>query len=267
MCTSFVLHADQTYIGMNFDIADRPIQLSLKDCSQFVVQQKEASQFLPAFGINRAGAFMNLLTVAPHQAGTYRRGKNCVHIVKLLDTVLGENLDATALSSLLHGKMIVNVPNFSVHSLVTCTDRSAYVVEPGRQSLVFTPSEHKFVVLTNFPLSDFIDHAYTDVVGDGAERYKTCYRMLEASQHAFSIERGFAVLEATAQTQGDFPTQVSMLAVPEEERIYFAINRAYRKQFVFSFDTSVIQTYAGFAEKQEHNLEKKPILVSELVQW
>lgn len=60
MCTSFVLHADQTYIGMNFDIADRPISLSLKGLSLFLVQQKEGAQFLPAFGINRTGAFMNM---------------------------------------------------------------------------------------------------------------------------------------------------------------------------------------------------------------
>jgi hypothetical protein len=72
MCTSFVLYSDKTYIGMNFDISDRPIKLSMRGTDQFLVFQKDGPSFFPAFGINRSGTFMNLLMVDPNEAGKYR---------------------------------------------------------------------------------------------------------------------------------------------------------------------------------------------------
>jgi hypothetical protein len=60
-----VVYSDKTYIGMNFDISDRPIALSLKNNDPFLVSQRDGTTFYPAFGLNRSGAFMNLLMVEP----------------------------------------------------------------------------------------------------------------------------------------------------------------------------------------------------------
>lgn len=267
MCTSFVIHADRTYIGMNFDISERPIQLSLKKQSELRILQKEAQQFLPAFGINRDGCFMNLQMVDPDEHAVYRRAKNSIHIIKLFDAVLANLPDQPSFGQILQEKTILNVPNISVQSLITQADRSVTVLEPARANMSFPKEQKRFVALTNFRLSEFQDQPYSEVSGHGADRYQTCCSLLEQHQDNFSLEQGFATLAATAQRDGEFPTQLSMLALPEEALVYFALQRDYQKQFVFSFASGLLQTFQGFANQQQHDLNKSPISLAQLASW
>jgi hypothetical protein len=266
MCTSFWLYSGKTYIGMNFDISDRPILLTLKDGSQFIVVQKDGPSFYQSFGINKSGAFINMLMVDPTEAGMYRRGKNCVHVSRLLAEVLG-GLSAEGLETLLREKTIVNPPAISVHSLVTAEDHTAWVVEPGRKNLRYQPPAQNFAALTNFPLSGCVGLEYSQVEGGGADRYKTCYRLLLENQAAFSLERGFDILKATRQDGGDWPTQFSMLAVPEDGCIYFSVRRDYDRRFKFSFADQTIRAERGFARAQEQALNAKGISLDELARW
>lgn len=252
---------------MNFDISGRPIALSLKGTDQVLVLQKDGPNSHPAFGLNGSGAFMNLLMVAPSEAGKYRRGKNCVHILKIFDGILSGQISADSLETLSHESTIVNVPSISVHSLVVGDDRSACVIEPGRPITHMASSGRDFLTLTNFPLAGFANQDYRNVTGAGADRYKTCYRMLSKSERSFSVNRGFAILEETAQSTGDFPTQFSMLAVPEDGCFYFTVKRDFHKRFKFSFVDHIIRTDEGFARQPNHVLDKKGILLSELEQW
>lgn len=267
MCTSFVLYSDKTYIGMNFDISDRPISLNLKGGDQFLVMQKDGPSFLPAFGINAKGTFMNLMMVDPTGAGQYRRGKDCVHIIRIFEDVLGGKIDPEGLNQLLLDKAIVNAPAISVHSMVAGKNREALVIEPGRGNIYLDPAGENFMALTNFPLSVFQGTAYSDVTGCGAERYKTCCRMMSENQNGFSEDIGFAILEKTSQSRGDFPTQFSMLAVPEDEVVYFMLKRDFRRRFAFSFGDHNIRTENGFEIQKNRLLDKKAILLSELEQW
>lgn len=267
MCTSYVLYSDKTYIGMNFDISDRPIKLSMRGADQLLVFQKDGPRFFPAFGINRSGTFMNLLMVDSNEAGKYRRGKNCVHIIRIFDDVLGGQTSPVALSAFLRDKTVVNVPNISVHSMVAGRDRCAYVVEPGRTNIPFDSASRDFLVLTNFPLSDFVGRDYRDVTGSGADRYKTCYKMLSESKHAFNVDQGFAILEETSQSAGNYPTQFSMLAIPEGGIVYFAIKREFSKRYTFSFADNTVRTGEGFERQNHRVLDKKGVLLSELGEW
>jgi hypothetical protein len=267
MCTSFVLYSDKTYIGMNFDISDRPIKLSMRGTGQLLVSQKDGPSFLPAFGINRSGTFMNLLMVDPNEAGKYRRGKDCVHIIRVFDDVLAGQTSPVALGAYLRDKTVVNVPNTSVHSMVAGRDRCAYVIEPGRTNVSFDSVGGDFLVLTNFPLSDFVDRDYRDVTGGGADRYKTCYEMLSENKHAFNVDQGLAILEGTSQSAGDYPTQFSMLAVPEDGIVYFAIKREFSRRYAFSFADDTVRTGESFERQNHRVLDKKGVLLSELGKW
>lgn len=267
MCTSFVIHAERTYIGMNFDISERPIQLSFKKQNELRIAQKEAGQFLPAFGINRAGCFMNLQMVEPDENAVYRRAKNSMHIIKLFEHVLANQPDLPALEQILQEKTILNVPGISVQSLITQPDRSVTLLEPARANMRFSKEQKRFVALTNFRLSEFQDRPLSEVSGPGAERYKTCCRLLEQYQDQFSLEQGFATLATTAQHEGDFPTQLSMLALPDEGLVYFAVQRDYGRLFVFSFASGLLQTFQGFTSPQQHDLNKSPITLAQLAAW
>lgn len=267
MCTSFVLYGTKTYIGMNFDISDRPIVLQLKGDDQFVALQKDGDASYPAFGLNRSGTFVNLLMVAPSEAGDYRRGKDVVHLLHLFDDLLGGLLPPSSLEALLRQKTVVNVPNLSLHSLVVGKEGYACVVEPGRATTYLRGRNRNFLALSNFPLADFANQSYTATTGAGADRYQTCYRMLEESEPTFSVEQGFAILEATAQYAGDYPTQFSMLAVPEDEAIHFSVHRRFHRRFSFSFADRAIRTECGFAATRCRELDKSGIRLSVLEKW
>jgi hypothetical protein len=267
MCTSFVLYADKSYIGMNFDISARPIKLTHSGKGGFLVSQKDGPAWHPAFGCNRYGTFMNMQMVDPVEAGNYRRGKDCVHIHKLFVDILSGSWTADGLEKLLQSKTVVNVPGYSVHSMIAMPNRRAWVVEPGRGILRLDAAERNFLVLTCFPLSDFTGRDCVKVKGAGADRYKTVYPQLMESGEAFHVNRGLGVLQAVTQPGGEFPTQFSMISVMEDEKIYFTLSRNFDRQYEFSFRDGMIRTGKGFESPQELTLDGKGILLSDLKAW
>lgn len=266
MCTSFVVHSKQTFIGMNFDISDRPIKM-LFDGQKVIILQQEQDQFYPALGMNHQGTFMNLLEVNPVEAGKYRRGKNCVHMMRLFDLVLGEEVPLTMLEGFLESKSIVNVPNYSVHSMIAGLNHQAFVVEPGRMNLSLSTKDQEFMVLTNFPLSDYMNVPYTQVQGYGSDRYKTAYDRISRQKEDFDFEKGLSILQETAQFEGDYPTQLSFIFIPEDGKIFFTLQKDFQKVFRYSFVDQLIQTQTGFIHENSTTLTKRGMLLSELQAW
>jgi len=262
MCTSFVLYeGDKTFTGMNFDISDRPIKLALKGSEQLIVYQQEGGRFLPAFGFTASGTSMNLLMVEANEAGQYRRGKGCVHIIRLFDEVLDSKVALADLDAYLADKTVVNVPGISVHSLVAGVDRQAIVVEPGRGNIPFDRASQDFMLLTNFPLVDFVGRDVGEVRGAGAERYRTGYNMLCGRRQPFTVDQGMAILQETAQPAGNYPTQLSMLAAPDEGIIHFWVQRDFSRRYTFHFVDWTVRV----REEPERAVTKKGLLLSELV--
>jgi hypothetical protein len=242
MCTSFVVYSDQTFIGMNFDGPPKPIKLVLQGDTQLLILQQENGQFLPAFGINHNGTFMNVLSVDSNEEGKYRRGKNCVHIMKLFE----------------------DVPNYSMHSMIAGKNRSTYIVEPGRNNIDFESTDRNFMVLTNFPLSENLNKNYTEVAGPGSDRYTKAFEMLSQNTDTFDKQLGFSILKETMQHAGGYPTQFSIVCMPEENVVYFALRGDFNKLFEFSFTDKQIRTYTGFTEKTSYSLSKKGMLLTDL---
>ncbi|MBB6672801.1 hypothetical protein [Cohnella nanjingensis] len=257
MCTSFVVHGERTFIGMNFDISDRPIKLARHGEHQLIVRQQENGSYYPAFGLNRAGTFMNLQTVEPNEAGRYRRTKDAVHTMRLFEDVLGEKIRLSSLGDYLRMKAVVNVPNYSVHCLIAGMERQGYIVEPGRGNLALDEAEDPDVmVLTNCALTD--GSAPVD------ERYETANRAIRLRKAAFDPAAGLAVLAETAQQEGDYPTQLSLVSVPEEGLMYFALRRRFDRIFVFRFDDDTIRTHAGFERACSWPVTKQGIDLADL---
>lgn len=267
MCTSFVVYSNQTTVGMNFDISPRPIKLVLKDHRQLLVLQKENGQFLPAFGLNSKGTFMNLLEVDPVEAGKYRRGKNCVHIMRLFEGVLGERLKLADLKEYINHNSIVNVPNYSVHSLIAGEDQQAFIVEPGRGNIEMSSLDREFMVLTNFSVLDHKRRDAEEVQGLGSERYKKAYEIIANHREGFDSELGLLVLKETAQREGGYPTQLSLLFFPEEKKVLFALNADFERVFEFSFLDGHIRSKTGFTNIHSLELTKRGLLLSELEEW
>ncbi|KZE68935.1 hypothetical protein AWM68_01305 [Fictibacillus phosphorivorans] len=267
MCTSFVLHKDKPYIGMNFDISKRPIKIALVGDDQLIISQKEGGRFLPAFGLNKNGTFMNLQIVDPNEEGKYRRGKNCVHIMRLFDEVLSGKVATAELPSYLQEKEVVNVPEYSVHSLIAAPNNKSYIVEPGRQYLDADSIKNDFMVLTNFSVADNLSSDLETIDGPGSERYKIVYSKIQNNVDDFSVEKGLTVLREACQFDGNYPTQLSLIFSPEENSVYFTLNGDFDKKFRFSFLENKITTISGFEKESDVVLTKKGILLSELEQF
>ncbi|MGP0586626.1 hypothetical protein [Paenibacillus timonensis] len=267
MCTSFAVHLDKTFIGMNFDISRRPIKIVLIGEDQLLVLQNDDGQFYPAFGLNSSGTFMNLLMVDPIEEGKYRRGKNCVHIMKLFDEILSGRIEVSKLYEYLNNNTIVNVPNHSVHSMIAGRKRMTYIVEPGRKNIDISSYDRDFIVLTNFPLSDNFDNGYKNVEGPGSDRYIKAYEAITNNKETFNIATGFNLLKETVQQSGNYPTQFSMIYIPEESKVYFTLNGDFTKIFEFSFMKKQIQSIDGFISNNSIIITKKGVLLSELEKW
>ncbi len=266
MCTSFVVKGDRTWIGMNFDISARPIKLVYQKDSQLLVMQEEQGQYLPAFGINQKGTFMNLHMVEANAAGAYRRGKDCVHIMRLFEDVMGEKLAPGEVTSFVNDHLIVNVPGHSVQSLVAGTE-VACVVQPGRQVIEITSSDRQTLVLTNFSLSDAKEKDSPVSDAPGADRYRIVSERLASLQTVLDVETSFSILEDAVQQGGDFPTQLSLVVLPEERLVHFALHGNFAKTYCFSFDDRHIRTTKGFFSPKECILPRKGLLISELAGW
>ncbi|WP_433750360.1 hypothetical protein [Falsibacillus pallidus] len=258
MCTSFVLNAEKRFIGMNFDIGDRPIKFTHTNDGRLTIFQRESGTFLPAFGMNQNGAFMNLQMVEGNEEGNYRRGKNVVHIIRLFDEVLSGKLDSINLEEFLSEKSIVNVPGHSVHSLLCTPQEETYIVSPGRDRI--DAGGGKVQVLTNFPLSQSDSNYSTSE--PGMDRYQTVKNYLNEDENNFSLDKGFEALKQVCQSDGDFPTQLSLIFLPGDKEVYFTINRNFADRFCFSFESGIIK---DLQNDKTWQVGKKGILLSELI--
>lgn len=266
MCTSFVYQGSRTWIGMNFDISDRRIKLVCQKAGQLLVMQEDGGQFYPALGINRNGTFMNLQMVEPSEEGKYRRGKNCVHIMRLFADVLDEKVALSDVRGYVERHAIVNVPGHSVHSLIAGKGQ-ACVVEPGQKALGNeAAADEPFMVLTNFSRFARDERQREQGEGPGADRYRVARERLLAVQ-AFEPATGFAILQETAQRGGAFPTQLSLVAAAEEGVVYFTLHADFAKVLRFSFHDRLIQTESGFPAHRELPLTNRGVLIAELAGW
>jgi hypothetical protein len=123
------------------------------------------------------------------------------------------------------------------------------------------------MVLTNFPVSDNFDNEYKNVKGPGNDRYIKAYEVITNNKETFNIPTGLNLLKDTAQQSGDYPTQFSLIFVPEESKVHFTLNGDFTKIFEFSFINKQIQSIEGFTSNNSLKLTKKGVLLSELEDW
>lgn len=258
MCTSFTIYSNEILYGMNFDISSRPIKFSLvirNSNKALLILQKENGTFYPAFGFTESGVFANLLMVKQNEKGKYRRGKNVVHIMKIFDEVMTNQISVEDIKGKYNNHSIVNVPNFSVHSMISNMNTTIFL-EPGEGIVYDNEGLNKYFVLSNSSIVDF------EKAKDS--RYNICRLGLDEQGNNISVEKGFDILKSCSQSDGDYPTQLSIISKPREKEIYLAVERNYEKIYKYSFETDKISIYQG-CEKADEILLKKELLLTELV--
>lgn len=168
--------------------------------------------------------------VDPCEKGKYRRAKGVVHSDKIRNEIINEKLSLDNLEDYLQGIEIVNVPNWSTHSMLCDTKHKVWIVEPGRGAIHSLLKPNDFKVMTNFSLIEAIQNKETI----SCERYITANKLLSDTGD-MGVRRAFEILQAVKQSEGEWITAFSMVYDHANKTVYYVIDQDFTtiKEFVF----------------------------------
>lgn len=219
MCTSIVSNRDQTLIGWNLDLLDMEYRMTVLG-ERVSIDIYDNGQWLPLFGANGRGDFVNMPTCWPYDGrsdplGPYERTVPRTNI----DLLLG-NTDFGEVRRYLGQGRIASLPGVTYQAQLSDREGNVLQIIPG-QGYVYK-ERPRYSVMTNF--SPFKgkseEHPWM-----GWDRYNKAVELLEAAGDGLDVEGCFGILRAAAQTV--CPTVVSMVFAPEENLVYWCENRQW----------------------------------------
>ena len=233
MCTSFVDRRKEVLVAMNFDNNGMQFEVNTKNPKQFIIYVKAGKINAPSFGINYDGTFINSLMVDSNGKGLYKRqNKNVMHTSKLVKDILDESISPKDLDGLLKSIEIVNMPDFSVHCMISDKTGNVWVVEPGRGNIHNKAKESKYFVMTNFSLCDYETNGKP--IGAGIDRYNSAMKLLEKIDN-INVEKAFKILESVQQNGNEWKTDFSFVYSQKEKTVYYCFDRKFNDILKYTF--------------------------------
>ena len=230
MCTAFVYRKESVFIGMNFD----------NDGKEFTIQTSPGGGFLVNVKLNNT--FFPSVRGQPER---YFRQRPDGRLLRRLASINGRTRSAglpppwsslrwawsllSDVCDLLQRLEIVNGPGCSTHNLIVDRHGSACIVEPGRKNLFSNPSDSEWLVMTNFPLSDYVEVVPTRVVGGGTDRYVKTLEMLSNLQQPLSIDKCFEILKTVSQNGPEWWTEISLVYDPARNEVSYCLEQDFGK--------------------------------------
>ncbi len=230
MCTSFVFRKNnKVFVGMNFDNDGKEFKISDASKGGFSILIKVRNAFFPSIGVNRNGVFVNDQMVDANEQGVYKRQNEKRWVTsKLVDTILRENLSFSEVLATLGQVEIVNNPYLSAHNLIVDTRGNVCIVEPGKRYIVSKAEETDWVILTNFPISDYGDVVPQKVAGSGSDRYLKGLSLLKNVKNKMTVKTGFSILHELQQNGPVWTTEVSLVYDAAHSELYYCLNRNFQ---------------------------------------
>jgi hypothetical protein len=164
----------------------------------------------------------------------------------------------------LTGKKIIHVNSTTLHDFFSDKTKNACVLEVGSEQNLITSIENDFIIMTNFPNSQFAGSPLDQISGVGADRYKKAFQYIQANKDNFSFENGIETLRRTIQNSGGFATQVSLLFDPVNNEAYIMLKRNFNQIWKVSIIDETIETFSGFDQNVKIALTSSGTLASEL---
>lgn len=266
MCTSFTVFSPQPLVAMNFDFYF-PVKVALMGGNQFSMMVYRNKRYRRALGINQDGTFMNIQIIGGgDKARSGRKSNTTTPVPSLLSDVLTGAIPPDKLDDYFATHTIVNRPNGSVQDVILTGEGNFYIIEPGRTIHNRDSLGGDFVLLTNFPLSQYMPITEENYKTVPCWRYQTAYPMLKEDV-PMDVDRAFEILEAVHQKSGKYPTLFSLVWLPEEKVVYFSMSSQFNKRFKFSFADNIVRTDKGFDHYREAVLTRLGLLPARLEQW
>jgi len=242
MCTSFVYRKENILVGMNFDNNGRDFKISGCCGHDFLVSVKIGSSFFPSFGVSAHGMFVNDLMVDSDGAAPYKRQNKhrwvTGGVIKHVMESAGGMGDVREVLSRIE---VVNGPFMSTHNLIVDPLGNTCVVEPGRNNIFSGVSDSDIYIMTNFPLSNYLEWVPPNPVGSGADRFCRAAEHLSKQQGVMSIDQGFRLLKSVKQDGPEWVTQLSLIYDPTAMELFYCLGRHFDSVQKFDFASNKIQ--------------------------
>ena len=259
-CTSFAVYGDEPIYGKNYDYEDVEMR--------FVVTDGGMGQ--DYFTMNNV-VFMNVkglfgAKLAQSPAYSVRaRAAGELYIDKLLPEVMSmqrrqHSLDVVRVLENIQDKKLVHRKGSTSHTIIADAQGDAAIIEAGRDENEILPIDGDFIVMTNFPNSNFKEVPYDQVTGMGADRYMTAHRYIQRNLDEFDVQRAFSVLALTAQEH----TLCSMVFAPAEKSVYLALDGEFLQRWKISISERTMETYQGFSKDIKLRIPDGGVLASDL---
>ena len=225
MCTGFIKQGKDTIFGFNMDLPDGLWDFKVypkKD--MFYVGIKVNGKVYKTHGVNAKGQFANMPYMNAPECGKYRRGKDYRRLDLLVNDYISGKLDYQDVRKITETKIIVNVPECSMHTLFGDSNGHMLLVEPGFKAEEQT-GDHS--VISNFPILEKPENLVPENDGwYGVDRYQKAEDMLAKADASFGLTEGMKVLEAVSQTLYA-PTRVSFVYSVNTHTVRYALERNY----------------------------------------
>jgi hypothetical protein len=222
MCTTFVYRKKKVIVGMNFDNDGKKYRVSDKNGKGFQVTVKIGSAEFPSIGINTKGIFINDQMVESGEAGMYKRQNEKRWVTStLVKTILHSDITFDEILLLLKEKEIVNAPGTSTHNLIVARNGDVCIVEPGRRNVITRREDSDWLVLTNFPISEYNEIVPRKVTGSGSDRYLKVIKLLGEIDEPLTMDAGLEILKSVRQKGPEWTTALSLLYDATEQSICY----------------------------------------------
>jgi hypothetical protein len=215
-------------------------------------------------GMNTEGLFANMQLLYPSDLSGWKRGPNTSFFWDIYEEALKSFGRVQDVRVLLNERRVIQGAGVTLHSMFADKQGDAMVVEAGHEDNHIINKKDKFLIMTNFPISDFVDVAVQEVEGVGSERYKAAYNYLLQNSESFSVDTGMKLLKNVENTIPFFPTRCSFIFDPEKALVYLSLEGNFDKIWKISIEKSTIETWKGFQTHKLLKIGKDGILAEQL---
>lgn len=251
-CTSFAVHSQQVYYGMNFDFATLPMKFLISvngDIRTFHLAFErtfgDVKFFVNTAGMNDKGLFSSCQELHPINEHPREKTDDNMYTFELYEKMaFCRSVDE--IKKLGRGFPLVDLPGVTVHNFFADASGRAIVTEATESETAIIEKQGEFMVMTNFPNISMAGKSYTEARGKGDKRYIICHEYLEQHSSDFSIEKGFELLSLCKNMDPLYPTTCSMIFDPQKLEVFIVLERNFSKILKVSINEGTIETFKGY---------------------
>ena len=270
-CTSFSVSSGENKVlyGMNFDYNPNSrlcflIKPGIQKKVFHMAFERDDGYMVNNIGMNTEGLFANMQLLYPSDLSGWRVGPNTNFFWEIYEVSLKLFGSVQDVRIFLNERRLIQGYGVTLHSMFADKHGDALVVEAGHEGNKIVNKKDKFLVMTNFPNSDFVNVAVQEVEGVGSERYKAAYNYLLQNSDSFCVDSGMELLKNVVNTIPFFPTRCSFVFDPEQALVYLSLEGDFDKIWRVSIKKSIIETWKGFQTHKLLKIGKDGILEKQL---